>query len=46
MEGVLKKICTQCKVKGNLFQKDWDALPLPCLPREGIDLTPFLLFII
>jgi len=35
MEAVLKKICNTSKGKGNLFQKDWDALPIPSLPREG-----------
>ena len=35
MESILKKICNQCKLKGSMFQKDWDALPLPSLPREG-----------
>jgi hypothetical protein len=35
MEAALKKICNACKEKRNLFQKDWDALPLPSLPREG-----------
>ena len=35
MEATLKKICNQNKQRGNLFQKDWDALPLPSLPREG-----------
>jgi hypothetical protein len=40
METTLKKICNACKLKGNLFLRDWDALPLPSLPREGK--TPFL----
>jgi len=35
MEGALQKICNTCKAKGNLFTRDWDALPVPTLPREG-----------
>jgi hypothetical protein len=29
METLLKKITVACKVRGALFFKDWDALPLP-----------------
>lgn len=35
MEFVLKKICDSSKARGTLFQKDWDALALPSLPRES-----------
>jgi len=35
MDSTLKKICNACKIKGNLLSKDWDALQLPSLPREG-----------
>lgn len=35
MESILKKICNSSKDKGNLFLRDWDALPIPTLPREG-----------
>lgn len=35
MDATLKKICNACKVRGNLLSKDWDALQLPSLPREG-----------
>lgn len=35
MEAVLKKICDSSKARGTLFQKDWDALALPSLPRES-----------
>jgi hypothetical protein len=35
MEAALKKICNASKAKGSLFQRDWDALPVPTLPREG-----------
>ena len=35
MENILKKICNSSKDKGNLFLRDWDALPIPTLPREG-----------
>lgn len=38
MEATLKKICNQCKLRGSLLSKDWDALPLPSLPREGISI--------
>lgn len=31
----MKKICNACKIRGSMFVKDWDALPLPSLPREG-----------
>jgi hypothetical protein len=45
MEAALKKICNTSKTKGTLFQRDWDALPVPTLPREGkhfslIDIGP------
>ena len=35
MENILKNLCNSSKMKGNLFQRDWEALPLPSLPREG-----------
>lgn len=35
METNLKKITSACKARGTMFTKDWDTLPLPCLPREG-----------
>ena len=35
MEEVLKSLCNSSKAKGTLFQKEWDLLPLPSLPREG-----------
>jgi hypothetical protein len=35
MEEVLGRICEVSKTKGTLFQKDWDALPLPNLSRES-----------
>lgn len=39
MEAALKKICNASKARNNLFTKDWDALPLPTLPREGNNFT-------
>jgi len=41
MEAILKKVCNASKNKGNLFQRDWDVLPLPSLPREGTNFAIF-----
>lgn len=35
MEKTLKSICDASKKLNSLFTRDWDLVPLPCLPREG-----------
>lgn len=35
MEAILKKICNTQKTNSMLFNRDWDSVPLPTLPREG-----------
>lgn len=35
MESVLQKICQAHKANNTLFQRDWESVPLPTLPREG-----------
>lgn len=35
MDGALKRICNAAKDRGSLLSKDWDAMQLPSLPREG-----------
>ena len=35
MDQALKRICNSAKDRGSLLSKDWDAMQLPSLPREG-----------
>jgi hypothetical protein len=35
MDAALKRICNAAKSRGTLLSRDWDALQLPSLPREG-----------
>jgi hypothetical protein len=35
MDAALKRICNAAKARGTLLNKDWDAIQLPSLPREG-----------
>lgn len=35
MEAILQKICNNMRVNNSLLTRDWDAMPVPTLPREG-----------